>query len=278
MEERLPWPLRAMSITCKQILDSAFRRAGITQLPGTGPGTDMYAEAILELNRLMGSLSLTGQYIYTAAVTDYSWASGVGSKTFGPTGDEVLSAEPLYIDNCVWVLPGTSGSGEVVIQMTPVRTAKEWQQISMPNLETDYPQFFWPQQGQVGTDAAKPENTKVHIWTVPLTASTLRMETRTALKSNFTATSDIAYFPQGYDRAIILNFAVELDTIYSGMFQKSNLKPGTRKAASEALRAVLASHIVSPQRVSDADNINSDSPTTVDNLAQRIAFYSGNQA
>ncbi len=238
----------------------------------------MYAEAIPELNSLMSSLSLNGQYIFTSSVVDYSWASGLASKTFGPTGDVVLARDPLYIDNCNWVLPGTSGSNEVVLQMTPVRTAKEWQQISMPNLRTDYPQFFYPQQGQVGTDVTKPENTRVHIWTVPLTASILRMEARTALKSDFTSTTDVAYFPDGYDRAIKLLFAVELDTIYSGHFQKSNLKPGTRKAADEALRLLVASHVVSPQRTSDADDLNSDGPTTVDNLAQRISFFSGWQA
>lgn len=267
-----------MSITCKQLLDPAFRRAGITQLPGCGPGTDSYTEAIPALNQMMSSLSLNGQYIFTSEVADYDWASGVASKTFGPTGDEVLAREPLYIDNCNWVLPGTSGTSEVVIPLRPVRTAKEWQQITLPNLQADYPRWFYPQQGQVGTDALKPENTNLYIWTVPLTASVLRMETRTVLKSDFAATTDVAYFPDGYERAIILNFALELHSLYAGVLRMARLQPGTERAADQALRMVQASHIVSPQRTSDADDLNGSSPNTVDNLAQRIAFYSGNQA
>lgn len=263
-----------MSVTCANLINPAMRMAGISKLPGTGPGADQYAEAMPALNRMMSSLSLNGQYIFTSEVNDYGWGSGVASKTFGPTGDEVLAREPLYIDTCNWVLPGTSGNSEVVLHMTPVRTAGEWQAITMPNLNTDFPRFFYPQQGQ----GAFPQNTKVSIWTVPITASILRMETRTALKSNFTSTSDIAYFPDGYEETITFNFALRLHALYASQFQHAVLQPGTRELAASSLRAVLASHVVSPQRTSDADDINADSPTTVDNLEQRINFFSGWQS
>ena len=96
------------SVTCQNLIDPAMRIAGISSLPGTGPGTDAYAEAIKALNRMMGSLSLTGGYIFTTEITDFAWPANVDSKTIGPTGYFVRTQAPLYIAAADWIMFGSN--------------------------------------------------------------------------------------------------------------------------------------------------------------------------
>ena len=251
------------SVTCANLIDPAMRIAGISALPGTGPGTDAYAEAIKALNRMMGSLSLTGGYIFTTSITDYSWPANDASRTFGPTGDEVISQAPLYIAAADWIMYGSNP--EVQYSLRIVRTAPEWLTLAIPGLQTTYP-------GLLYTDGAQP-NTTIKLWPVPTQASTLRMNVWTHLKSDFSATSDVAYFPFGYEEAIVLNFALRLNSMYPNALRRSIMQPNTPNLAGQALRRIRSINSVSPKLISDADFINSGRDDA--GLDARIAFLSG---
>jgi hypothetical protein len=251
------------SVTCQNLIDPAMRIAGISKLPGTGPGTDGYAEAVKALNRMMGSLSLNGGYIFTTAIDDYTWPANTESRTFGPTGNEVITQAPLYIAAADWIMYGSNP--EVQYTLRIVRTAPEWLSLSIPELATTYP-------GLLYTDGGQP-NTRLHLWPVPTQSSVLRLNTWTRLKSNFAATSDIAYLPDGYEEAIVLNFALRLNSMYSSDIQRSQMQPNTPNLAAQALRRVRSLNSVSPKLISDADFINSGRDDS--GLDARIAFLSG---
>lgn len=253
-----------MAVTCANLINPAFRVAGISKLPGAGPGTDQTAEAIPALNRMMSSLSLTGGYIFTQAIDDYAWPANTESRTFGPTGDYTMAKAPLYINAADWIMQG--GSPEVQYQLGIARNAAQWLQLCIPDLTTTYPAVCYP-------DGNQP-NMKMHLYPVPTQASVLRLGTWTRLKSDFAATNDIAYLPDGYEEAIVLNFGIRLHSLYSSEYYRPNLQPETRQLAGEALRRVRILNTSSPKIISDADFLNAGN-NTVDGIAARLSFLSG---
>lgn len=254
-----------MSITFAQLVQPAFRKAGIVKLSGTGPGTDMYNEAIPALNRMMSSLNLVGSYVYSSGTVRGSLVPGQRDYTLGPTGS-FSSTRPLWIISANLLLVGTDP--EINISLGIIRDLDTWSNLTLPGLETAFPTLLY-------STRAMPTDT-IQLWPVPSVAYDLELYVRTAVKDNFTATTDTADLPPGYEEAIVNNFAIELDSLYGGSpFQTSNLRPGTRELAAKALRRIAIMQSTSPMLIGDATNLNGQRP---DDLDRRINFISGGQA
>ncbi len=253
-----------MSVTLQNLINPAMRKAGLSKLPGTGPGTDKYNEAIGAMNRMLSSWGLDGLLIYKTSINRYSMSPLQSSYYIGPTGDWV-APRPLWIISADLVQ--TSTFPEIHLPMHIVRTGEEWAKVTLPDLQTAYPCYLYNDRGVA--------DSLIRLWPIPAVNYDIELFTRDALKSDFTAITDEIDLPDGYEAGIVDNFTLELESLYP---LQAVVSPQLRKNASIALKRIKALNLTSPPRISDADNLNQGSPTTVDNLTQRVGFFSGWQA
>lgn len=252
------------AVTLANLIWPAMRKAGITKLPGVKPGTDQYAEAILAMNRFMGSMNLNKRTIFETTISDFVWPANEEYQTFGPTGDQTMTQAPIFIDSANWVLPGTSNP-EVLIHMRIAKSDSEFAQLSIPQLGMTFPFLLFNQGGQ--------PNSRIRVYPVPQQESTLKLYQWVGLKNDFTATTDQIYLQDGWESAIVDAFAFyEICTLYPN---QANVTPQLEAAARRSMRLLRAWNTSSPPAVSDAAQING---TAFDDLAYRISFLSAGQA
>ncbi len=176
-----------------------------------------------------------------------------------------MAPRPLYITSANIVL--TNQSPELHLPMYIFRTAEEWSRVVIPELPAGWP---W----SIYNDGAMPDS-QLYLYGYPTINCDLELFTWQEILPEFSAITDAVVLPPGYEAHIVNAFVEEIESLYP---LQAKVAPVTRKLIEQSRRAIVALNAVSPQRTSDADDINSGGPSSVDNLAQRIAFYSGNQA
>ncbi len=208
------------------LIEPMLRIAGITDLPGTQSNIDKLNEAVGLVNRLIGSWNLDGWKGFTSDIQGpFDLAVGQKIYTLGPGGD-IDMPRPLFIKQIDVLYP----TGPVLRRTLELLNDEEWQSISIQDIAGAPPyQAYW--------DGGYDENglSKLYIRFQPPAGYSLEILVWRQLQSGFISPTDIAVFPPGYERAIVLNGAVELADMYP---REAKISPTVEARAQQALQAI----------------------------------------
>jgi hypothetical protein len=224
------------------LLDPVLRIAGITTEPGIIPNAEQYGELVPELNRMMGHFNLNGHRIFTTSIDQYSLFTGQTVYLIGPGGDfDTDRPQRIAAANLITATDPTT--------RTPLHVAEdptEWTRISIQELTSD-PTGIYYDKSYDGDGRGR-----IYIHPQGSDGDLLELLTWVRLATSFTAITDVAFFPDGYEDCIVWNLAIRAAMLYP---LKSRLHPLAPERAKETLRAIQTSNTRSPRLYSEAADI-----------------------
>lgn len=233
-------------VAISTIIMPAYRIAGITQRAMIVPSTDMYAEAIPELNRLLGSWNCDGHKIYSTAIVSAALTAGVKTYTIG-SGGTFNVARPLFIRGANLLYPTTP----VVRQTVDVLDADEWAAVAVQDLSGSPTFELYYDSGFDSSGYGK-----LYLRFQPPTGYTLELYVWAALQMAFAASTDVALLPPGYELALVYNLAKQLAALNPGM---ANMSQRSYEIADSSLAALISLNSKSPRIESDPALTGGDS-------------------
>lgn len=184
------------SISAQNLINEALFNIGVLA-DGETPSTGVSNTALISLNNLLESWSVERLDVYAIVVADHTLVVNQAVYAIGQEGSpDFNAARPTSIRSAAIV---TADDG-LVFQLKLV-PAEEFNSIPEPDATAKIPRVLW-------NDNSYP-NANLSLWPTPNTANKLRLYTWQPLTqmASLGATFD---FPPAYQRAIILNLAVEL--------------------------------------------------------------------
>jgi hypothetical protein len=217
------------------IIDPMLRIAGITTLPGTIPNVDQRGEIIPMVNRLLGSWNCDGHKVYSTAISaPFPLTDGQKIYTIGPGGD-IDMARPLFIKGANVLFPTTP----VLRRPLAILDDDEWQMVAIQDI-TGAPPFELYYDG--GFNESGLAN--IYLRFQPTAGYSLELYTWQALQTGFTTASDVAIFPPGYERALILNGALEVAEMNP---LEAHISPTVAGRAALALQTLMVLNMSAPR-------------------------------
>lgn len=200
--------------TVRDLITSSLR---LLQEVGAGEvaTSESVADGLSALNRMLDSWSVDKDVIYTESREQFNLVGGTASYTIG-SGGTFNTTRPLSIDQAFI----TSGSLTYEIA---VNDASQYALISDKQIQAMPSDVYY--------DGNYPLSTMI-FWPVPDSAYTLNLYSKKPL-NNFTAATDVVNLPQGYERAIIYNLAVEIAPEYG-----KEAPASVQKTARTSLKAI----------------------------------------
>jgi len=184
-------------------LKPALRMAGITKRPGIGPSTDQTTELIAAVNRMLSSWSCRSHVVFSQSIDEYSLTSAK-IYTIGAGGD-FNNPRPLKITEANFIWPT---SPEVRIPLR-ILDYDEWARISVQDIPSAPPWGIYYDNSYSTSGLGR-----IYITGQPGAGYTLELYTWQALSAVFAATSDVVYWPPGYEEAIAANLALRAVSLY----------------------------------------------------------------
>ncbi|MEK9725816.1 MAG: hypothetical protein VW405_20355 [Rhodospirillaceae bacterium] len=187
--------------TARDIIDAALSELGVRAAGETIAAADA-SEGLLALNRMLDAWAAERLMIYTVTRTTWTITANDGQYTVG-TSANVNRPRPAYVER-VSILD-TSSDPDTESPLAKL-TEDGWAGISMKAQTSDTPQAWY-------YNPTYPTGT-LDLWPVP-TSSTLQgvMYAPQAV-SQFTDLTTAVSVPNGYERALVKNLAVELGPPY----------------------------------------------------------------
>jgi hypothetical protein len=222
-------------VPLSSLLQPMLRMAGITVLPGTTPNVDQYGELVPMVNRLLGSWNCDGHKIFTTSISDpFPLTSGQKIYTIGPGGD-FDTDRPMYVKGATVLFP----TGPVLRRELRILDDEEWRAIAIQDIVGAPPYELY-------YDGGFDENglASIYLRFQPPDGYSLELYTWQRLQTSFTSAADIAIFPPGYERAIVLNGALEVAALYPLEAKIAPIVPGL---AAQALRDLMVLNMRCPK-------------------------------
>lgn len=219
----------------------AYRIAGITKRAMITPSPDMFAEAIPELSRMLGTWNCARPKIFTIAINDFPISGGQKVFTIGPGADFDM-ARPQSIQDGVIVLSTTLTNA---VRMPPMQQMddKQWAQVSLQDVPNGVPlAFYYDGSFDPSTGWAN-----IYLWPQTLTAYRVEWYTWQAL-TTFATKDDVVALPPGYESAIVFQLAARLAALNPNM---ANMAPRSYDIARDALAAIEHKNATSADMTSD---------------------------
>ena len=179
--------------TAQTLVDRALRLLGATA-SGESPTAAESADALIALNNLLESWQADKLLVYALTDTAFTLSAGDGSYTVGPAGNFVLTPRPSKLENIFVRASNQDYFIELVEQ-------DRWFNIVDKTGTSDIPIFAY-------YEPSMPTGTLL-LWPVPTTAHSLHIVTWTPC-STLTTLGTTVSFPQGWERALAYNLAIEL--------------------------------------------------------------------
>lgn len=236
-----------MSMNAQSLFQQALLMLGVYD-PGEAPSTTEQADLLLVINNMLDNWSLERINIPVIVVATHALTTTVAAYTFGPGGD--FGVRYVRFDTVGILLPSAAVSGTFI--RTPVRivTQEEFQNEVDKGAASQTPQIFY-------YDYQFPTATG-NLWPAPGftgTAPQLEVAGWQSL-AEFPDTTTVVNTPQGYDRALVLNFAIEIAPQYPGVGQVPPTLPAMAAEAKAAIRAMNASNFGQPSSPPPSSPLN----------------------
>lgn len=177
----------------RDIIGRAHRLLGIVQSGDALPEAE-YQDGLIALNAMISSWQTERLMVYAMLDTAFTLVSGTQSYTVGPAGNFALTPRPQKIET-VFVRNASIDYGVELVDYD------KWFSIPDKSSESDLPIYGY-------YNPTLPTGTLL-LWPVPNAAYSLHLLTWTMISTLADLTTAIA-LPQGYERALAYNLAVEI--------------------------------------------------------------------
>lgn len=238
-----------MATILSDLLKPALRRGGITTRPGIIPNVDQYGELIPEVNRMLSSWNCDGHRIFTTSIDIYPLTAGQKIYTIGP-GGAFNNPRPIFVSAANLIFPTTP----VLRREIKILNDDEWSRISIQDISGALPVALY-YDGGLNTSAGLAN---IYIVFQPPVGYSLELYTWDDLATSFTAVTDAALFPPGYEDAIVTNLALRVCALYpndSTIAKNPNAMGELRDQARRALDALIILNTQIPDLRSEAASI-----------------------
>lgn len=227
-----------VGVPLSSLILPAYRIAGITKRAMIVPSQDMYDEAIPELNRMLASWNCDGHKIFTTSIATYPLTTGQKAYTIGPGGD-FNADRPLFIKGATVLLP----TSPVIRWPMDILDDDEWRSVEIQDI-SGAPPYELYYDGGLDTNGRGT----ISIRFQPPDGYTLELYTWQRLQANFSSSSDIAIFPDGYEAAIVDNLGLRLAKLNPHM---AALGPTAVDDARRSLNAIMTLNQRSPKMATE---------------------------
>ena len=222
-------PSTTVGVTLASIVQRAYRIAGITKWVGTTPQDDWFAEAIAEMNAMIGGLNCSRMNIFTITTRSFPISGGTKIFNIGPgavpttVGGVNYGAfdmpRPQQITAGVIILANSSPPVRMP-PMYPMNDA-EWSYITLQDIPNGIPLAFYYD----GSFDRSTGWSKVYLWPQTSYAYAVEWYFWEAIPT-FAAKTDQVALPPGYEDLLVYCLAERL----------YNLNPLQSKMTAEAHR------------------------------------------
>ena len=183
--------------TSQTIIDRALRLIGAIA-SGESPTAAESNDGLVALNAMISSWQTEKLNVYAFVDTAFTLVNGDGSYTVGPAGNFALTPRPSKIESCFVRISDIDYPVELIDK-------DRWFAIPDKTSTSDIPMYaYYEPSLSTGT---------LLVWPVPNAASSLHIITWTSL-SELAALATTITLPQGYERALAYNLAIEVASEY----------------------------------------------------------------
>ncbi len=179
--------------TVQTLIDRSLRLIGAVESGESATATES-ADALTALNAMIESWQTEKLIVYSLVDTALTLTPSDASYTVGPSGNFNLTPRPFVLENIYLRASDIDYPIQVVDQA-------RWYAIPDKTSDSDIPIFAY-------YEPTYPTGT-LQLWPVPNTAHSLHIVTWTPV-SSFAAVGTTVALPQGYERALTYNLAVEI--------------------------------------------------------------------
>ena len=243
----------------RDIIGRAHRLLGIVQSGDALPEAD-YQDGLVALNAMISSWQTEKLIVYALVDTAFTLVNGTSSYTVGPAGNFALTPRPQKIEN-VFV---RNASIDYPVELVE---SDKWFSIPDKASQTDLPIYaYYEPTLTTGT---------LLLWPVPNAAYSLHLVTWITI-SSLAALSTAIALPQGYERALAYNLAVEIAPEVSRTVIVSPITSSTRidREATETVKKIAIESKAAIKRANQRPMI-ADSDLYALVRGQKSNVYSG---
>ena len=207
--------------SAQTIINRALRLLGAIGA-GESPTTDESNDGLTALNAMIESWQTERLIVYAMVDTAFTLTPSDNSYTVGPAGNFALTPRPSKIEDIYISDSGTDYPIEMI-------DFARWDAIASKTSTSNIPEFaYYEPTLTTGT---------LKLWPVPSAANSLHIVTWTPV-STLAALATTVTLPQGYERALAYNLAVEIAPEYQ--IQPS---PDVYRIAVESLANIKRANI-----------------------------------
>jgi hypothetical protein len=194
---------------------------------GRAAGPSAVTDILFSYNALLSTWRTERLMVYSVGRDVYPAEASKANYRIGPGGD-FDTARPVRIENAGWMPPGSDQEYPIEV----VTDTDRWAAVR--------------NKGRGGTPCALYHERTVPLaelrpWPIPQEAGRLVLYPWRPLTAVATVEEDIE-FPDGYDRASLLNLALEI----APMFREATVTPLLVQQAAEAKAAIKRLNLVTP--------------------------------
>lgn len=190
-----------MSITALTIINRAMR---LIQVLGTDqtPTANDAADGLYALNAMLDAWSIERLMVYHILQQDFAWTVNQASMTIGSGGDFDVSRPTKVVEQGNFLRDGNNNIDYPLIWLGDWDS---YQRILLKSSTSSYPQWLY-------VDTGYPLMT-LYLWPVPTMSLTLYLGSWQPLQT-FVSLNEAIELPNGYQRAIEYNLALEIAPEY----------------------------------------------------------------
>lgn len=183
--------------SAQTIIDRALRLIGAIA-SGESPTTAESNDGLTALNAMISSWQTEKLNVFAYVDTSFNLAAADNSYTVGPAGNFALTPRPQKIEQVFVTANGINYEVELI-------DYEKWNRIPDQTSDSDIPVYaYYEPTLTTGT---------LKLWPVPNTVYALHIITWTSL-AELAAVGTSVSLPQGYERALAYNLAIELAPEY----------------------------------------------------------------
>lgn len=227
------------------VIDPALRIAGLTKGPGIIPDSDIRGELIPAINRLLGSWNCDGHKIFSTKVEVFDLVAEQVSYTIGPSGN-FNTTRPLFIKDANFLFP----SDPVVRNPIQIYDSHQWSLQSLQEITGAPPWALWY---DARYDLSGGLGVIYIVGQAPVDYQ-LELYTWQALKMDFSAVTDVVFFPPGYEEALVTSLALKAAAL-SPDYTTINWAEA-RREAQKAVQALKVLNTECPPLYNEAAQIS----------------------